>query len=58
MEDNERAIRMYEKVGFKVVGLLRETEFIDGAYKGLLIMDILRNEFEDMNPDFTVKMEP
>ena len=58
MEDNEGAIRMYEKVGFKQVGTLRETEFIDGAYKGLLLMDILRDEFELANPEFTVKMKP
>jgi len=58
MEDNHRAIRMYEKVGFKRVGILRETEFIDGAYKGLLVMDILRDEFEKTNPDFTVMMRP
>ena len=58
MEDNKRAIRTYEKVGFKQVGLLRETEFIDGAYKGLLVMDILRREFEAANPDFSVKMKP
>lgn len=58
MEDNLRAIRMYEKVGFKRVGILRETEFIDGEYKGLLLMDILRDEFEKVNPEFMVKMRP
>ena len=58
MEDNLRAIRMYEKVGFKKVGILRETEFINGDYKGLLVMDILRDEFEKANPEFTVKMRP
>ena len=57
MEDNERSIRTYEKVGFKHVGILRETEFIDGAFKGLLVMDILRAEFEKANPTFTVKMK-
>jgi RimJ/RimL family protein N-acetyltransferase len=45
MEDNDQSIRVYEKIGFKRVGILRETEFMDGAYKGLLIMDILRREF-------------
>ena len=58
MEDNLRAIRMYEKVGFKEVGILRETEFINGDYKGLIVMDILRDEFEKANPEFTVKMRP
>lgn len=58
MEDNERSIGTYTKVGFKKVGILRETEFIDGTYKGLLVMDILRSEFEEANPDFTVRMKP
>ncbi|TFG31115.1 N-acetyltransferase [Candidatus Thorarchaeota archaeon] len=58
MEDNERAIHTYEKVGFKRVGILRETEFIDGAYKGLLVMDILRDEFEKANPTFKIRMTP
>lgn len=58
MEDNERSIRTYEKVGFQRVGILRETEFIEGAFKGLLVMDILRDEFEKANPAFTVKMKP
>ena len=49
---------MYEKVGFKEVGILRETEFINGDYKGLIVMDILRDEFEKANPEFTVKMRP
>jgi len=55
MEDNDRSIQVYEKIGFKRVGLLRETEYIDGAHKGLLIMDILRREFLDTYPDRTFK---
>ena len=50
MEDNERSIHVYEKIGFKRVGVLRETEFIDGSHKGLLIMDILRDEFQKKYP--------
>lgn len=55
MEDNERSIQVYEKIGFKRVGLLRETEFMDGAHKGLLIMDILQKEFVEKYPDGTFK---
>lgn len=58
MEDNERAIHVYEKVGFKIVGLLRETEFLDGKFKGLLVMDIMRDEFIAANPSFNVKTTP
>ncbi len=58
MEDNEHARKTYEKIGFKPVGILRETEYIDGEFKGLLIMDILRDEFEQANPTFSVEMKP
>jgi len=51
MEDNKWSIHVYEKIGFKHVGILRETEFIDGKRKGFLIMDILREEFMDKYPD-------
>ena len=47
MEDNERSIHVYKKIGFKPVGILRETEYMDGKHKGLLILDILRAEFLD-----------
>ncbi|MFX1605082.1 MAG: GNAT family N-acetyltransferase [Promethearchaeota archaeon] len=53
MEDNEESIHVYEKIGFKQVGLLRETEYMDGAHKGLLIMDILRKEFIERYPNRT-----
>jgi RimJ/RimL family protein N-acetyltransferase len=53
MEDNERSIRIYEKIGFKRVGLLRETEYIDGARKGLLIMDMLQSEYDTKYPEGT-----
>jgi len=50
MEDNEKSIYVYEKIGFKRVGILRETEYIGGSFKGLLIMDILKEEFEEKYP--------
>jgi diamine N-acetyltransferase len=52
MEGNERAIHVFSEVGFKRIGVMRETEFMLGEYKGLLYMDILRYEFEDQNPGF------
>jgi len=55
MEDNERAIHVFEKIGFKRVGILRETEFMDGKRKGLQIMDILRKEFLEKYPQGTFR---
>lgn len=45
-EDNLRAIRAYERAGFKHEGLQREAVFVRGAYKNLLMMSILENEFK------------
>ncbi|MEW5992077.1 MAG: GNAT family protein [Chloroflexota bacterium] len=42
---NERAIRAYEKVGFRRVGIMREYERgADGTWHDGLLMDLLRGE--------------
>lgn len=43
---NQRAIRCYEKVGFKYVGRRRDYVFMAGRYHDVLIYDILSSEFE------------
>lgn len=43
--DNDRAIRTYEKVGFKPVGVMRRYERgVDGTYHDGLLMDMLAGE--------------
>jgi aminoglycoside 6'-N-acetyltransferase len=45
---NEAAIRAYEKVGFRKVGVMRDYERgPDGTWHDGLLMDLLRNEFVD-----------
>ena len=44
-EDNARAARAHEKVGFKREGLLRQALFRDGRYWDVLAMGVLRDEF-------------
>ena len=45
---NERAIRAYEKVGFRQVGVLREYEHhADRGWTDGVLMDLLRREFVD-----------
>lgn len=46
MEFNERAIKCYEKCGFKKVGQRRKCKFINNKYYDIIIMDILAEEFE------------
>src|SRR5262249_43562402 len=43
-EDNERAIRSYEKVGFRREGVLRDHAFRNGRYGNVITMGILREE--------------
>ncbi len=45
-EDNLRAIRCYEKVGFQLEGRLRQANFYNGAYRDELIMSVLREDWE------------
>ncbi|MDD4805188.1 MAG: GNAT family protein [Candidatus Cloacimonetes bacterium] len=43
---NRRAVKCYEKVGFKYVGARRNAQFMAGEYHDILIYDILASEFE------------
>ncbi|UCE36454.1 MAG: GNAT family N-acetyltransferase [Thermoplasmata archaeon] len=45
MEYNERAINIYEKVGFKKEGIKREAWFIEGKWCDVVIMSILKHEY-------------
>lgn len=44
-EFNKRAIRCYEKCGFRIEGRLRQNFYIDGKYYDTLIMGILKEEW-------------
>lgn len=45
LADNERAIRLYEKVGFKTEGRLRSHVFKEGQFKDVVVMGILASDF-------------
>jgi RimJ/RimL family protein N-acetyltransferase len=45
-EDNDRAKHVYESLGFKREGLLRECIRIDNSYKSLIVMSILSHEYK------------
>ncbi len=46
LEYNHRAIRCYEKCGFRHEGTLRKAIYRDGEYHDLLMMSILRDEWD------------
>jgi RimJ/RimL family protein N-acetyltransferase len=43
---NAPAVRVYEKAGFRREGLARDAVFKNGAYEDMLVMAILKPEFE------------
>ena len=45
MEFNERALKCYEKCGFKEYGRRRKCKFVNGKYYDSISMDILADEF-------------
>jgi RimJ/RimL family protein N-acetyltransferase len=45
-EYNERGLRVYQKVGFRTEGRLRQDTFRDGRYWDTVVMAVLREEWE------------
>ena len=50
--ENARAIRAYEKLGFRRVGIMRQSEVApDGSWRDCMLMDLLIGEFVDQAMD-------
>ncbi|MDO4505972.1 MAG: GNAT family protein [Spirochaetales bacterium] len=49
---NERAVHCYEKVGFKMAGVLRQQVQRGSKFYDRYIMDILADEFYEKHPEF------
>ena len=48
--DHAAAIRLYERVGFRVEGRFREDVYLEGAYRDRLWMGLLRSEYQRTGP--------
>jgi RimJ/RimL family protein N-acetyltransferase len=44
---HQRAVRAYEKAGFKLEGKFREGQFLEGKYVDVMIMSVLQTECQD-----------
>ncbi len=44
-EYNKRAIRVYEKLGFKKEGVLRKNHYLKGKYYDVIVMGIFQEEY-------------
>ncbi len=45
---NDRALHVYESLGMKREGLLRDTIFVDGKYENLVVLAILEPEWREL----------
>ncbi len=50
---NKRAVRSYEKVGFRTEGVLREEIFRVGQYHDKIMMGMLRSEWTPLSTSFS-----
>lgn len=57
LEHNKRALRTYEKAGFKKIGIFREHMYSMGTFQNAIAMDILREEFLERYPPGTSILE-
>jgi UDP-4-amino-4,6-dideoxy-N-acetyl-beta-L-altrosamine N-acetyltransferase len=48
LEDNEKAVHIYEKCGFKKEGLMKDSVYKNGAYKSTLMMSLLKAETQNV----------
>lgn len=51
LADNNKAIKLYKKLGFKEIGIMRETSFDSrtGKYSDVLYMDLLKREWSKLH---------
>jgi diamine N-acetyltransferase len=47
LEHNETAINLYQKIGFKKEGILRESVYRDGEFKNEIVYSLLKSEFSE-----------
>lgn len=46
IENNVASLKMHEKIGYKVEGLMRESVYKNGEYKHQYILSLLKHEYE------------
>ena len=49
LEHNKASIRMLEKCGYKIEGMMRQSVYKNGHYHNQVIMSLLREDYELLN---------
>lgn len=47
LESNEQSLRMHQKCGYKIEGILRESVFKAGRYQNQYLLSLLRKDYEE-----------
>ena len=56
LENNLPAIRLYEKIGFVKEGVKRESNYKNGKYINMILMALLRDDYEQNNAVYEEKV--
>lgn len=56
LENNLPAIRLYEKIGFVKEGVKRESNYKNGKYTNMILMALLRDDYEQNNAVYEEKV--
>lgn len=54
-ESNKASLSMHVKCGYKQEGLLRNASLKNGTYENLVVMAVLRDEFEEVIKDYDIQ---
>lgn len=57
LTNNERAIRIYESLGFHSEGILRDEQFRDEQFLGLMLMAVFEDEWRALHGSSTAVLE-
>lgn len=55
LEENEASLRMHEKCGYKIEGVLRDSVYKNGRHHNQVVLSILRQEFDQKYEEYIAK---
>ena len=57
LTNNERAVRIYESLGFRTEGILRDEQFREGQFLDLMLMAVFEDEWRALHGSATAMLE-
>jgi len=50
--DNIGSLKMHEKCGYKKEGVLRKASYVNGEFRDLVVLSVLKEEFKEILKDY------